>query len=87
MAEQDKAESTFGELVVSDLEQQLGAKSRELALTRVRYKQLAAFVEQNADKLGLTAESDTGQESEESGNVNGSSLADIPTVGKTFPVN
>lgn len=87
MAEQDKAESTFGELVVSDLEQQLGAKSRELALTRVRYKQLAAFVEQNADKLGLTAESDTGQESEESGNVNGSFPADIPTVGKTFPVN
>jgi hypothetical protein len=55
-------EPTLGDLVIAELEAQLAEpdpryarKCRELAILRVQYRQLAQFVEENKEVLGLVS--------------------------------
>lgn len=47
-------EPTLGDLVIEDLTQQLAQKCKELAVITVQYRQLASYVQSNAEALGLT---------------------------------
>lgn len=71
-----KEKTSLGDLVVEDLERQLGegdprfgTKCRELAMVRSQYRLLAKFVEDNAEVLGLQRVQDTLASVEDSGSV------------------